>query len=189
MSLILDTGWMAFNSFASEEAGTGFWENAVSNAQSEDAIYVIGSTTPPGSTTGIHNTDRLVCTNPTLPHNLIGVQIVGIEVRVLRKAVYLQADIRNLDDSAAYIVKGGTVQTLVDKNQDVAWPTTAAWATYGGSADLWGQAWTDADIGSGFGFSITGKVAFEQTAVTIKPYVDTVQVKVYFEPHGMFATL
>lgn len=187
MSLILDTGWMSFNSFTTEEVGSGFWTN-ITNVQTENGVYAVGSTTPTGGSV-THNTDRLICTNPTLPHNLIGVQIVGIEVAVLRKAVYLSASGATIDDSACYIVKGGTVQTLVDKQKNTAWPTVAAWDTYGGSSDLWGQTWTESDIGSGFGFSLTGKVVAEPTAVVIQPHVDHIKIKVYFEPHGMFAVL
>lgn len=64
---------------------------------------------------------------------------------------------RELDYSVK-LMKGGTIGGS-DLANNTAWPTTDAYANYGGSSSLWGRTWTDADINSAnFGAAIATRV-------------------------------
>lgn len=64
---------------------------------------------------------------------------------------------RELDHSIR-LVKGGVIGGS-DLATTTAWPTSDAYASYGGSTSLWGRTWTDADINSpGFGAAIATRV-------------------------------
>jgi hypothetical protein len=62
-------------------------------------------------------------------------------------------------DNAIYAVKGGTIQTGGTNQKSAStWPTTDAYTSYGSGSDLWGVAWTPADINaSTFGVAIQSK--------------------------------
>lgn len=64
---------------------------------------------------------------------------------------------RELDYSVK-LAKGGTIGGS-DLANNSAWPSSDAYATYGGSTSLWGRTWTDADINStSFGAAIATRV-------------------------------
>ena len=61
-------------------------------------------------------------------------------------------------DYSVKLVKGGTIGGS-DLANSTAWPTTDAYASYGGSSSLWGRTWTEADINSSsFGAAIATRV-------------------------------
>lgn len=86
-----------------------------------------------------------------------------------------------ITDTDSRIVKGGTIGST-NKSSGTAWPTSAAYQSYGGASDLWGQTWTPADINSsGFGAALAASVesgAFG--AVTAS--VDACRITVYYTP-------
>lgn len=61
-------------------------------------------------------------------------------------------------DHAVRLIKGGTVGGT-SLASAAAWPTSEAYASYGGSSELWGQTWTTADINAAnFGAAISARV-------------------------------
>jgi hypothetical protein len=106
-----------------------------------------------------------------------GATIHGIEATVRRNAARASAVI----DNRVRLVKAGTVQTP-DHSSPNPWPAGGPGApvatTYGASNDLWGAAWTPADINDpGFGIAIAA-TWFAGTAVTA--YVDSITLVIYF---------
>jgi hypothetical protein len=102
--------------------------------------------------------------------------IQGIKVEWLRSA--LSGPSSNLVDDAVRLVKGGTI-LATDRASATEWPTTAAYATYGGPTDLWGTTWTPADVNSAdFGAALA--VKYTSIAGNNWPYVDHARVTVYF---------
>ncbi|KKM85646.1 hypothetical protein LCGC14_1286960 [marine sediment metagenome] len=80
--------------------------------------------------------------------------IQGIRVRVERKASVATM----IDDAVVRLVKGGVVVGQ-DKGGGF-WPITDAYASYGGSSDLWGESWAIGDINaSDFGVVIAARNA------------------------------
>jgi len=79
--------------------------------------------------------------------------ILGITVEWER---FTQVATNGNQDSAVRIVKGGTVDTTVNRAVAGAWSTTQAFYPYGGPTDLWGIGWTASDINaSGFGAALS----------------------------------
>lgn len=70
-----------------------------------------------------------------------GATIDGILVEVKRRSDGLS----DLRDARVRLIKGGTIQST-DKASASSWPGSLTYASYGGSADLWGNTWTAADI-------------------------------------------
>lgn len=124
--------------------GTPTWSDPA-NAAAEDgssATVIVGA--------GV-SSQYLMATNFgfTIP---AGATIDGITVEI-KKAEGDTGD--DLTDSRVRIVKGGAIGTE-DKSDVTEWPTTLAYTTYGGAADLWGETWTYSDINdSGFGVVIS----------------------------------
>ncbi|OGZ65504.1 MAG: hypothetical protein A2822_04385 [Candidatus Staskawiczbacteria bacterium RIFCSPHIGHO2_01_FULL_41_41] len=86
----------------------------------------------------------------------------------------------NTKDNAVRIVKGGTIGST-DKASVSTWPASDAYATYGGSSDLWGETWTVDDINSStFGAALSARNV--TTTSSASPYVDHVRVTVYYTP-------
>ena len=85
-----------------------------------------------------------------------GATITGIQLVINRVASLADGVAGLCQDNSIQLLKGGIAQGS-DESSSAAWPSSAADATYGGSSDLWGLAWTPADINSsGFGFSFSG---------------------------------
>jgi hypothetical protein len=114
-----------------------------------------------------------------------GATVTGIVVGVERSASESSGSRWAFDVSAA-IVKGGVVQTAVNKaNYFQFWPTTDQVKTYGSATDLWGQTWTPADINAtGFGFGLRVMLYSTETegvpAVPVTASVDSVEITVYY---------
>ncbi len=104
--------------------------------------------------------------------------IDGIQVEVDRYTSTGQ-----IIDQSVKLVKGGTIGGT-EKSGGAAWPTsdTDAYVSYGGSADLWGQTWTAADINSAnFGIAIAATKPNSGNS-TRDAHVDDVRVTVTY--HG-----
>jgi hypothetical protein len=104
-----------------------------------------------------------------------GATIDGISVNVER-----QANDTSFFDNAIRIVKGGEIGTT-DRSISDVWPANDDTATYGGTSDLWGETWTDADINSAnFGFAISvQKVGGSKNK---KPSIDWINITVAYTP-------
>lgn len=84
---------------------------------------------------------------------------------------------RNGYDARVRLVKGGTIQAT-DKALGTAWPVADTYVTHGGAADLWGSAWTPADINaSNFGVVIAVKDT-DGMGPTLK--LDHIRITVYY---------
>ncbi|MEX0966989.1 MAG: T9SS type A sorting domain-containing protein [Bacteroidia bacterium] len=110
-----------------------------------------------------------------IPSNAV---ITGIQVEILA------GNGANTYDSAITLARS---QSFVGTSKQISgeWNTQAFPAvtrTYGGSSDLWGTTWTAADFKSsnfGIGISVRADTTGGKTA---SPYVDGVEITVYFSP-------
>lgn len=99
-------------------------------------------------------------------------------------------------DDRMRLVKAGVIGSTDKADTATAWPTADAYASYGGSADLWGDSWSASDINDanfgcvisakmGVGLSMTAEVDHVRITITYsggetKP---PVPITVYREPH------
>ena len=126
--------------------GTSAWTNTGFAATSNDTYAVVS----PGGLA----TQYLAATNFgfSIP---AGAVIDGIAVAIER-----QSSGGTIEDSSVLIVKSGTL-TGMDHALPGTWPTMDAVANYGGTTDLWGETWTEADINAanfGVGISVIDNV-------------------------------
>lgn len=100
--------------------------------------------------------------------------IDGIVVEVNRWTTNPDA----MNDYRARIVKGGVIGS-VDKSIAGNWSDSdTSIATYGSSTELWGQAWTAAEVNaSGFGFAMAVEAPVIGSAL-----VDYCRITVYYTP-------
>lgn len=154
--------------------GTLTWSTP-SNIVSSNNVYATFSTNIS------NNSHYLKATNFgfTVPS---GATINGITVEIERKASH-SLSTRRINDSIVQLVVGGVVS---GNNYAVGtnWPTTEAYFTYGGSANLWGLSLTDTDINSstfGVVLSVT-TTASGKTIVT--PSVDHIRISVTYTTGG-----
>lgn len=146
--------------------GNVAWTNP-NNVQSNDAVYSTSTLVGPQFTHYL-NATNFGFTIPT------GTTINGITVESEMKKDAV--DIRNL---YAKIVKGGVIGTTNKATSNInEIPTTEAYETFGGSADLWGLTWTPADINaSNFGFVISSQA---QTGSSGTVYIDHIRITVTY---------
>lgn len=98
--------------------------------------------------------------------------ILGIQVDVERSSTVVSAT----QDQSVRLVKGGTISGD-NKASASFWPTTDAYQSYGGAADLWGLSLTPADVNlSTFGVAIAPAAALAGTA-----RIDHVRMTVTYE--------
>ncbi|MCW1309105.1 MAG: DUF2341 domain-containing protein, partial [Candidatus Nanoarchaeia archaeon] len=80
-------------------------------------------------------------------------------------------------DALVQLTKDGTNGVGNNKAVPGNWPTTPTIATYGGSNDLWGTTWTEAEIeSSNFGL----RFAAQATTRNADIYVDFIRITVYY---------
>lgn len=156
-------------SFASLSGISADWSNA-GNAQISDDAYATVVLTD-----AVSDSDRLACTG--LPRKIPdGVTVQGIAMRWERRQS-VGADVGAL----ILLTKDGINNVGTAKTDSSAsMPTTDAYITKGGAADLWGTTWTPAEINANtFGVFLSvndGSAApFSNTF-----YVDHVQIAVYY---------
>lgn len=100
--------------------------------------------------------------------------ILGIEVRIERSKVFGTGAI---EDNSIKLVKGGVIGGA-EKASPTEWPTTDAVQLYGSTTDLWGLAWTPADINAAnFGVAISAKELSGLNSATAG--IDHVTITVY----------
>lgn len=102
-----------------------------------------------------------------------GATIDGILVEIERSA----STSNNNKDNSIKIVKGGTIQGNEKAVAD-AWPTTDAYASYGGAADLWGLTWTPTDINAAdFGVVVSAQ---SYSGGLLGARVDHIRITIYY---------
>ena len=89
-------------------------------------------------------------------------------------AIVLQSN-RQVLDNEVKLIKAGVVSG--NNNADLAtdWSTTDVTAAYGSSSDLWGLAWTDADINA-----INFGIAVSATSNNSTAQIDNITITVYY---------
>lgn len=161
------TGYKNASTAAAEGVGTE-WSNP-GNAKVSDGVY---ATVFKGSPTGSTNTNFLKLTNYgfALP---AGAVVAGILVNVQRKEETASGGV---SDHEAHLVRAGTIQAGERAHTGVPWGVVDASAYYGGSEDLWDEAWTLTDINSaGFGVALSAHITGSNRAM-----VDWIGVTVYY---------
>lgn len=154
-------------------AGPGIdWSNATNVLSSNDS-YSTASTFGP-----VNATERLRVTGFDFSAIPDGSTIDGVVVEIERSVTSTSGSPR---DSSIYLCKA-TVQAGSNKASGTTWPTTDAYATYGGVADLWGTTLTTADVkDSGFGILIAGQIT-GKASTTFR--VDHVRITIYYTASG-----
>ncbi len=125
----------------------------------------------------------------TIPTNATGygfaipsnATIKGIQVAVARSSSSNGGN-NSINDSGLYLLKGGS-QVGASRGTTTDWPTSITAATYGGTNDLWGAAWSPSEINStGFGVALAG---YNQSGYgTRTASVDYITVTVYYVVNG-----
>ncbi len=84
-----------------------------------------------------------------------------------------------VQDSTLKLLKAGTVVGDSKAATGTNWPAADAYASYGGAADLWGTAWSVAEINAAnFGVALSAVIsAGKQNA---SAYVDHMRITVYY---------
>lgn len=106
-------------------------------------------------------------------------KVVGIQVDVERRSN--RTSNGGSHDAAMRIVQGGAIGT-VDRSTGTTYPTADAFEAHGGAADLWGLAWTAADVNAanfGAAFAAT-KPSSAGPAHQIR--VDLIRISVTYAP-------
>jgi hypothetical protein len=108
---------------------------------------------------------------------------VGIYAEILRKRGGDTAG--TAKDSAVRIVKpNGSFGTTNKADTSTNWPTTAAYASYGGPADLWSETWSYTDINDE-DFGLVLSAANTPADGPCVPSVDHARITVYYTQPGI----
>ena len=86
-------------------------------------------------------------------------------------------------DNSIKIIQGGAISGNEYADTATDWPINSgdAYATYGGSSDLWGLSWTAADINSSnFGVAVQAKNTKVNAAFKNTAQVDHIRITVYY---------
>jgi hypothetical protein len=101
--------------------------------------------------------------------------ITGLELKIRRATLGADA----VDDRVQLLQDG--VPAGAQRGSPDAWPTTLTYATYGGPGDLWGTAWTPAQIRSDtFGLSVSARYT-GPTSGNERAYIDSVRATVFYQ--------
>jgi Divergent InlB B-repeat domain/Putative metal-binding motif/Bacterial Ig domain len=157
----------------SSNGGEIAWSSP-SNALTQDGVYATASL----GKDDVSHYLKVTGFGFTVPSNAT---ILGIVVEVDR---YGGAGIpggHQIADDSIRLVQGGAISGD-DRSAASIWPAadTDTYVSYGSSSDLWGLAWTPADINdSGFGVVISAVKG--NGAPTRTAYVDHIQTTVYYD--------
>ena len=154
--------------------GTITWAST-SNATVEDGSEATASNNSPNSTATSH---YLKATN--FGFSIPGTAtILGIKIEIKRRVTGTGA---SAIDSAVRIVKADASIGSTNKGDLVSsWPGSLAYATYGGSSDLWGESWKPSDINdSDFGAAVAVAVTMGPTFTAVAR-IDHIKITVYYD--------
>lgn len=163
-------------------AGDGDWSNP-SNVGATDTTYA----------TIVLNGTGAVLTSHYLKATTFGFSIPsgatvnGISASVIRKASQ-QTSTKFAVDSSVKLVKGGTIGGTDKADTSTKYLTSDGTATYGGSADLWGQTWLYSDINAsnfGIAFASDGNAFTNNQTVS----VDSITLSVTYTASGGTTTV
>ena len=161
------------------------------NSAGAGATGLINGWTNPGNVTTSNNgyatfstiltatTDNLTATGFgfSIPANTI---ITGVTVEIERKAS-TNSGTEYVRDNAVYLVNAGADLSATNKAATgTNWPTSDAYATYGGSTDLWGATLTRTIINSST-FGVRLKATVTRTGGTETASVDHIRITVSYE--------
>ena len=142
-----NTGWKDPNAQAADSGGDGNgYETTPTNAYADDGVYAVDNNSGTNTSTSCTSTGkdkhRFSGYGLTLPANAT---VKGLEVRVQAKA-------DSTSNTPRLCVQlswdGGTSWTTAKTTANLT--TTETTLTVGSTSDLWGRAWTSAEIGSNF---------------------------------------
>lgn len=90
-------------------------------------------------------------------------------------------------DRSVFLLADGRIGTDPKVGDDKAtltiWPTTDAYATYGGAADAWAASLTDTQVNnSNFGVCISGRKTSGETSTTLR--IDHVKITIHYTASG-----
>lgn len=103
----------------------------------------------------------------------VGATITGIGVRVKRYSNGLA-----IEDVLVRLRKAGVLAGDDKADIGVSWPTSNTLKSYGGEGELWGEAWTAADVNdAGFGVEFNCK---NVEATPFTAYVDSIEINVFY---------
>jgi hypothetical protein len=92
--------------------------------------------------------------------------ICGISVSIKKRATSILSLLYSVSDEAVRLVIGGTIMGN-NKASASPWPGTAAFSSYGGTADTWGSTLTPAQVNSSnFGVAISADCTGVLTAIS-----------------------
>jgi hypothetical protein len=169
----------------------GFGPQNPSAATSQSIAVDAGTTNSWSAATGVYSSDNsfasaslsangtsyyLIATGfgITLPQNAI---INGIQVDVERSA---SPGIGGIIDNAIYLVKAANIQTSGANRADTltTWGAAETTVSYGGPADLWGLAWSAAEVDAvGFGVAFSAK---NTGGATDSARIDNIRITVFY---------
>jgi hypothetical protein len=154
-----------------DDSGTGTlkWANP-SNAKASDNSYATAE-----KTSGSATAHYLKATNFgfSVPG---GEPIAGVEALVERSQ---SGGSGSVVDSRVRIVKGGTIQSVVDRSTGAKWAATDTVDPFGGGTDVWGQSWGPVDVNSS-GFGIAFSPTITASSGTKKAQVDAITMTVFW---------
>jgi len=168
--------------------GSGLVQNntgvgTVAWALTNQAYDSDNSRTQVEGTFGTRYSNYLKATNFSLSSIPNGATITGIQVDIEKSAFEDGADY--ITDYVVRIVKpNGTVGTTNLAATSVHWPISDAYASYGGSTELWGESWTVGDASStdikDTDFGVVLSVTINGGSNGTLAYVDYIRLKVYY---------
>lgn len=100
-----------------------------------------------------------------------GATVQGIQVQFSRMA----STASKIQEVQLYLVKDGVTGVGNNHASSTYWPISATVANYGGTSDLWGTAWTPADINSatfGLKFYVKNVGTTAPVAATVYSYIE-----------------
>lgn len=104
-----------------------------------------------------------------------GSNVLGIRAEIERSA----SNSNSIEDYDVYLLKNGSASGS-DKASSTDWTTSDSTRTYGGSSDLWGTTWTDAQVSaSNFGVRLKAR---NLNGSTRTARVDHVEMTVWYQP-------
>lgn len=146
------------------------WTNPA-NAATSNNVYATSAVTSSAASERLHATNF----GFAVP---VGATVNGIKVEVERSKTSTAAGISDTL-AASKLIKGGTIQGN-SKAILTDWTTGDQYVSYGGPNDLWGLAFTPADINAAnFGFAIQASV-FSGTGTTAR--IDHIRITVFYTP-------
>lgn len=108
-----------------------------------------------------------------------GATIDGIEARASRKEVSAAADV---SDYRVRVVRADGTVGSTDKAAAGEWPTTEAYATYGGPTDLWGETPGESDIEDvDWGWVLAVQASGSEFDAAM---VDSMEMRIYYTEAG-----